>query len=1457
MPDGGSPNADHPLILLPIRLETRFFGAELWIRIYPDTVHVDTHEPELTRDELRWGRHFHEQLWRAAGDDAQREAAWRQLAERFGAPRAAWVARQLTPLNETDRPRAPLPPVAPLPIAPRFPEAPARPAAQADETWTRAPWSRVLPDRWLASAFGQGQLIASVTGRAIPDPLPVGPDPQLSITESPAAAPLDASVGWMVDFAAAEAVGMALRMPLPALPPGTPRVLDRLVVVGLKSSVDARAGADRLTELLRAHQYTDGLAVLEQGAPTNNSEASPSAFASGDPGHERSAAWFLAGARVERGDGSDGDALSRALGVPIESFTSTTGADRRGQLDARDVNRAVWPATWGYYLEQMMHGVFAEADIDPSLAWARAHFVDHVRAGGPLPALRIGKQPYGLLPVTALVSWAPAAGEHAEPDRDRAAHSFIMWQRRVWLDASELAPRMGRNADPDRDFLDVLLMDAVSSRYVARNVMGEKYAWHLLGFFGMFPLEGRANAPFQRWHNSHVSMARAALGAAGLRLEAMAARLTMALHSEIVAPVESLARMDAAGAAELVASQLDRLITAPSLDAVLRHDSVPTPYSLSYLVLRHALLLEYAGAAARVLGVPPTLRVEDDQIGFTRLGDRVETLLARIRRAGLHAGPAFDNPTDPPLREFRQTLQRLKDLPAEWLDLLVRGALDLSAHRLDAWMTSFATKRLTHMRGARPSGAYVGGYGWVENLRPANPDQPAPAAPDPSTPATTVAGNPGFVHAPSLGQATTVAVLRSGHLSHAGTGKEDVLAVDLRSDRARLARWLLEGVRAGQALGPLLGYRFERGLHENHPDLLLDRFIATLRELTPVTATRVDDSGQPAESVPAKHVVDGLKLLRLWRAQPGFFGTALAVSPPPQPAELAALEVELGTLAATVDAVSDALLAESVHQIVRGNRVRAAATLDAIERGEGPPPELEVLHTPRSGSAFTHRVIVACPGNPATPRWPRAAERPRAAAEPALNAWVGRLLGDPRRVRCRIVRPDTVTGAAAHVAEMRLSELGLAPLDVLYASESSDELRQSELEQHVLYGVRRSTPRLSGEPALQIDPARDHSWPTTDLSWSEFGELLGALRRLVGGARPLQAADLSLAEVDPGEGIDGDDLQRRADGAASRLRQAVTRLHGARTAATAAAASLDALRAAMLALGDFGVVGAVPVSASGHADSDLSALVFQAESLEKEANGRLTRVAERDRALTTAVGVAARADVNLQRLRDVFGDGFMALPAVRAPNGADVGSALAASVSVQDGDPLAVVTFHQRMARIREAVERLDDLLRYSEALGGEDSLTLDVAQLPHQPNDRWVGLPARPDRPLASGKLSVIAHLASPVDFTRPVAGLMIDEWVEVVPSPTETTGVVFQSNQPDSCPPQAILLAVPPDPATADTWTEASLVEIVQETIDLAHIRAVTPDLLGELGQYLPALYFPLNVAGDTISTDFVLPG
>ena len=294
---------------------------------------------------------------------------------------------------------------------------------------------------------------------------------------------------WMVDFNEAERIGMAVRLPLPATA-GPPRI-NSLLVFGVKKSLDSAASATRLRELFEAHKYTDGLSLVPQGTPTNNTEDATSGFTTDDPGHDASFRLVLGEPQFQAGDGSDGDELSKALGLPPELLARTGNADAREQQEARDMNRALWPSTWGYYLEQMMGlgdvngqqpGAFPAAEIDANLDWAQQHFVDHVRAGGPLPTLRAGKQPYGVLPVTALDLWGATPEDGKPASRDAAVVALMRRLQDYWGVESRTAPRMGNHTDPDIDFEEVLAMDGLSTRYSIRNIFGLFYTQELFEF---------------------------------------------------------------------------------------------------------------------------------------------------------------------------------------------------------------------------------------------------------------------------------------------------------------------------------------------------------------------------------------------------------------------------------------------------------------------------------------------------------------------------------------------------------------------------------------------------------------------------------------------------------------------------------------------------------------------------------------------------------------------------------------------------------------------------------------------------------------------------------------------------------------------------------------------------------------------------------------------------------------
>jgi hypothetical protein len=194
--------------------------------------------------------------------------------------------------------------------------------------------------------------------------------------------------------------------------------------------------------------------------------------------------------------------------------------------------------------------------------------------------------------------------------------------------------------------------------------------------------------------------------------------------------------------------------------------------------------------------------------------------------------------------------------------------------------------------------------------------------------------------------------------------------------------------------------------------------------------------------------------------------------------------------------------------------------------------------------------------------------------------------------------------------------------------------------------------------------------------------------------------------------------------------------------------------------------------------------------------------------------------------------------------------ALADSDRLQAGKTMEAVSWFQRATRVRDGAARLGRAIEYTEALGGA-TLQLTVGQLPRMADERWVGLPFAGERP-AGSRLSLVIHAPLPVDPTRPLAGLQIDEWTEVIPMDHQVTGLAFQFDAPDAVAPQAILIAVPP--ADGAAWELPTLEAVLLETLEWAKLRCVDPEALGELGHFLPALYFADNAARDTVAVDFL---
>ncbi len=155
-----------------------------------------------------------------------------------------------------------------------------------------------------------------------------------------------------------------MRVSSPADAGGRFRPRDR---AGIRLSADERTAQAELETLLRHHAFSrSGLSLLPQGTPTNNTDTVSSAAGRSDAADESfddrrrplfipTSKWF---------DKKDGQWLAKALGIDPSLFAHVHHADATDQSSARAMNMALWPATFGYWMESMMAPMFPAGAVD-------------------------------------------------------------------------------------------------------------------------------------------------------------------------------------------------------------------------------------------------------------------------------------------------------------------------------------------------------------------------------------------------------------------------------------------------------------------------------------------------------------------------------------------------------------------------------------------------------------------------------------------------------------------------------------------------------------------------------------------------------------------------------------------------------------------------------------------------------------------------------------------------------------------------------------------------------------------------------------------------------------------------------------------------------------------------------------------------------------------------------------
>ncbi|MEO8513360.1 MAG: hypothetical protein ABI543_07370 [Ignavibacteria bacterium] len=1614
-------NDNIPFLLFPLRIETRFITEgrvkELWIRVYPDDIAVHTHEKLLTDLEIDAGQLYWLRLLTADFATTEKESlkkdAWNMLAAIYTPQRSAWIVKENKPTNYENilteyqglslvnvlkNVKPDIIDEISVKLADEQSKLRLDTAVNNDDyqdflklvtenkldsiltdtlsmkavfpvhditktsAWSRAPRTRILPDKFVVMLYQGENIVDEIVGRNIPDVLQLGPDPLES--ESSFKTENDKllfgdSFSWASDFDKAVECGMGFKVTLNA--PYDTRGYDKILVLGANISSDESESKKELEDLIDNHHYSPkGFSIIPQGSPTNNTEEDGSGYSSNDP--FSSISYF-----VETGDplfdpanfddkNCDGMRLAESLGIDYAPLQYIQHSDKKDFAEASAMNKALYPATLGYYFESLLDPVLGEDSKD----FTRNFFTNYVTGRGPLPAIRVGDQPYGILLTSDFTKWKwQPRSELYNNKYLGTVQNILKYLQGEWDKMSGELMYFGKpGTDASEVLMNVLGLQPGSAAYYQRIAYSSEYLQNL----DDFQWDGK-------YFGDLISNSFKSLGIINF-IEDLGYELKNANGNYKKTPQllkliyqHYNTRLDSANLIDNVPLSESELIRfydeatgknyinwlneASTIEKLEKQDfgSAVTPTALLYMKLRHALLLQLHKESVkwftkRMIPVEHTLKPQNfynilpkgDLTKWEVMKAKVEIaekdhIQKDLAIADYLLGPGIFQESDAAfLKEMKESLETLADMPTARLERCFSEHIDLCTYRLDAWQTAMFSLRLNNQRNVtvkddnRKKGIYIGSYGWVENIKPEQRTKanintiPKLLRPAGDIPVYEYADNGGFVHSPSLNHASASALLRSAYLSNADKTNPELFSVNLSSERVRRALFILQGLRNGQQIEVLLGYQFERGLHDRssaNPALNLNLYIYNFREAFPVKQNIIKQQGSDdttAETIPTYSVVDGLTLGETTLAYPyGVKGLEGLNSD-----QVNAIEHEKDRLSDTVDAIKDLMLSESAYQLVQGNFDRTGAVLNTL-KDVHVPPEIDVINTPRSSNfTFTNRVTLHFETldavNPASNPWPLIPMTTRAKCVAGLNKWLGTSLGDPGDIICRTSHFDDNNNELGSET-VKLSDLMLQPVDLIYIIGNELDGGATEIESRIAY-FYRLLKGIDDSVMVKIEFAKPEGIADKK-TMAQILPLIRMLKSLVTDSRHLTAEDFeppaktSSKDPDNPKGYDVTDLSSRIQEAFDSLNSALTDLKEIDISATiiqidssgtvivsklAEAADelvknnlsfsdipfiftnseVNELQNVLAKIAIFGVPDAFPKLLSALEDDKKAILLQQGASVLRVVQQYITKSKEK-----IDLSVAEpKADLKVKLLIEagklIFGEQFNLMPLFYYNNETDV--------LASDGDRDQLLKYAKdilkmefvsdewihSVAHVRKKLHKWEIARTLIEAFNSTENNSLPV-QLPYRSKDSWLAVEfpefdeSSPDNKpfnITRDTISVVAHGNSAFTGGVKQSGILLDDWTEVIPAKDEITGIAFNYNQPNAVPPQALLLAVTPE--VTGGWKWENLVGILNDTLHRAKTRAIEPMILDKnappaVSSLLPAVISEFNQYDMNVSLDY----
>ncbi|MBW3466678.1 hypothetical protein [Arthrospiribacter ruber] len=1348
-----------------------------------------------------------------------------------------------------------------------------------DQAWDKAGVCTVMPDRMVVG-LKKGEVYEYIrVGNPIPKTLQLSIDPK---DESESNFSHDhqgnlrvpKALKWMFDFDEAIKVGMGMKIEIEEN--FYNEGFDRVIVTGIKNE-SANEGQKRVQELFENHHYTDGgLELLEVDTPTNNAEDAKSPYSELDDDID-----FAYEELIKEKNSSeiqkpytfqnelhiaDGQYFREAFGLHRDFAIRIPRILKQDISQGRAMNRALYNATIKYFMKTMAAGWFNNNDEIRTLEFLQ----NYLSAIGSIPSFRIGPQPYGVLPITVYGNFITGTAASTKGSLPSFIRSLSKLSNIIRQDFEDVLSSSNKtrdinnpkyNEDPQKYFLEILGLEPNTKAYLYRhgtNIMGRLKE----------PDELDDSVISVNWDRNPQKFSPLSLNnLIGDFLDAMG-------FKNHIAKIASINRTRVYKARYNYANH----VLGPTVqEEDLGMESLATVDGLQEGENYITWLKNNRNAIINI-------KIEDLPKVSTGGTPKIQTtlLLAMIRGALV-----YDRSP-----KVVQALEILEKLPIPKLERMLANHLDLCSHRVDAWMEGLSAWRLREMRNSNGTGTYVGAYGILENLRPQHQTHKSENVPDGLRPAEgypvyKVDDNQGFIHAPSMQHATTAAVLRAGFnaMKEREGNDKNILSINLSSSRVRKALFLLQGVSQGQSPGALLGFQFERALHEKYKfhdnqgkpqdHLEMDVFIYRLRRKFPTYGDAPVDAATDTssnESIRANNVVDGLALLKhfenhletvgQWNPDKTFaqmmasgewsnlqinhiptelapilpnINVSNAVQRNRNRQKMLAIIQELDEMADAFDALGDLITSESVYQLVRGNHQRAAGLMNSFAEGKI-PRDPEIIKNLRNGNLIINRGIFILPDQGNAALWGIPAS-PKSLAEPRFNLYVHQQIGDPTGIQFSVINQGS-----KHY--LNLLDIGLQPIDLLFLLGRDADSKWEEIELRVVRTLQQEG--FASEGDYQFIFSEHMESESTDLlSTIPYFE---AIFDLFNSCRVADARDFRRAEDPDNFEVDnaGMDLTQYLD----RIQSAIAEFDSVYTALgnldlnveSLSASDSESAYALFGRLSQLGFAGYFP-------NPLLSPSTFVHEQMGKlqEAQSRMSikarEIQQWREQLLLETDQAKIINIGNEIINAIFGNGMKILPKIHLPNPSFWQDAMQEDLEshlLQHSGMEGLEKWQHDSSLVRKNIAKVENLRILQEVLE-KPEISLKPSQMAlsaqEHPSEYWMALDY-PDTYQPEG--DYLCHLLYNGDALigqTHIAALVVDEWAEIIPQKVQTTGVALHYNQPDARAPQSILMAVPPEIKGQLDLDQILLT--VEEALDLAKLRTFEPDDLDEstFSQLLPA--------------------